>query len=200
MDELTEDLTLDELAERAGVSPRTVRFYIAEGLLAGPGARGKGALYGEEHLTRLRLIRLLGEQRIPLAKIRATLEGLTPGELREMLAREDARLRELRAAERSESPKAYLTKLLEGAREARGSGLPAASKASRPRLPSPMPSGERRPHDGASYLRAPAETWRHWELAPGVELHVRLDAEATQRALIARLLGAAREEPDPAAE
>ena len=52
---------IEELADLVGVPVRTVRYYIAEGLLPGPGTRGKGTVYGEEHLLRLRLIRLLAD-------------------------------------------------------------------------------------------------------------------------------------------
>ena len=44
-----QSLTIEELAERAETSVRTIRFYIAEGLLPGPGARGKAASYSGEH-------------------------------------------------------------------------------------------------------------------------------------------------------
>src|SRR5690242_10862011 len=51
--------TIEELAEQVGTPVRTIRFYIAEGLLSGPGTRGKAASYSGEHLLRLRLIRRL---------------------------------------------------------------------------------------------------------------------------------------------
>src|SRR3954464_11640452 len=55
-------LTIEELARRADVPVRTVRFYIAERLLPGPGARGRDAVYSEEHLLRLLLVRRLSER------------------------------------------------------------------------------------------------------------------------------------------
>jgi DNA-binding transcriptional MerR regulator len=45
--------TLRELAAEAGLPPRTVRYYIARGLLAGPVKAGRGAAYGAEHRARL---------------------------------------------------------------------------------------------------------------------------------------------------
>ncbi|MEU3877403.1 MerR family transcriptional regulator, partial [Streptomyces sp. NPDC029704] len=50
-------LTVDELAARAGVTVRTVRFYSARGLLPPPeiGPRRVGR-YGFAHLSRLALI------------------------------------------------------------------------------------------------------------------------------------------------
>ena len=48
-----EALTIEQLAERVGVTVRTVRFYISDGLLPGPEGRGKAASHGDEHLLRL---------------------------------------------------------------------------------------------------------------------------------------------------
>jgi len=69
-------LTLTELATVAGVTPRTVRYYIAQGLLPGPGEVGRGAHYGEAHFDRLALIRRLQREHQPLAEIRARMAEL----------------------------------------------------------------------------------------------------------------------------
>ena len=65
---------LGELADAAGVSPRTVRYYIAQGLLPSPGRLGAGTRYGTEQLDRLQLIRHLQDQGLSLAEIRDRLE------------------------------------------------------------------------------------------------------------------------------
>ena len=54
---MDDQLELAELADQAGVSIRTVRYYIQAGLLPRPEARGPGAHYTDEHLERLRLIK-----------------------------------------------------------------------------------------------------------------------------------------------
>ena len=69
------DLKLNELAEQAGVSPRTVRYYIALGLLPSPGRLGPGTRYGRDHLDRLRLVKRLQEERLSLAEIRRRIEA-----------------------------------------------------------------------------------------------------------------------------
>ncbi|MEV4560098.1 MerR family transcriptional regulator [Kitasatospora sp. NPDC049285] len=51
-----------ELAEAAGVSVRTVRFYRERRLLPPPRKEGRIAWYGEQHLARLRLIAELLER------------------------------------------------------------------------------------------------------------------------------------------
>ncbi|HZB71620.1 MAG TPA: MerR family transcriptional regulator, partial [Acidimicrobiales bacterium] len=50
------DLSVDQLAERAGVTVRTIRFYQSEGLLPLPGRHGREARYGPAHVERLDLI------------------------------------------------------------------------------------------------------------------------------------------------
>lgn len=69
---------------RAGVTPRTVRYYVAEGLLPAPGGAGRHRTYTEEHLLRLEAIRRLKESYLPLAEIRERLEGLDEEGLRKI--------------------------------------------------------------------------------------------------------------------
>jgi DNA-binding transcriptional MerR regulator len=57
--------TLDDLVAATGFSKRQIRFYITKKLVLGAGeSRGPGAVYGEETLQRLRLIRVLKDKRI----------------------------------------------------------------------------------------------------------------------------------------
>ncbi|MCK1818435.1 MerR family transcriptional regulator [Streptomyces sp. XM83C] len=70
-------LTIDELAARAGVTVRTVRFYSTRGLLPPPvlGPRRVG-WYGAGHLARLALIEELRRQGMTLAAIERYLRQL----------------------------------------------------------------------------------------------------------------------------
>lgn len=70
--------SLDELSREAGVTPRTIRYYIAEGLLPPPESIGRNARYGQEHLDRLRLIDQLKAQYLPLKEIRTRLASMSP--------------------------------------------------------------------------------------------------------------------------
>lgn len=63
------DLTVDELAERAGVPVRRIRFYNGRGLLPPPRLEGRTGRYDEAHLERLKLIRDLQEAGFTLAAI-----------------------------------------------------------------------------------------------------------------------------------
>ncbi|WP_326719371.1 MULTISPECIES: MerR family transcriptional regulator [unclassified Streptomyces] len=73
-------LTVDELAARAGVTVRTVRFYSTKGLLPPPviGPRRVGH-YSQEHLARLALIEELQHQGMTLAAIERHLQQLPAG-------------------------------------------------------------------------------------------------------------------------
>src|SRR5262249_854598 len=66
---------LDELAQKAGASARTVRYYVQRGLLPAPAFRGKDTAYTREHLVRLKAIRKLQERFLPLDAIQAELAG-----------------------------------------------------------------------------------------------------------------------------
>ena len=57
---------IEELADRAGVSRRTVRYYVQRGLLPAPPFKGPDTVYGEEHLVRLKAIRVLQARFLPL--------------------------------------------------------------------------------------------------------------------------------------
>ncbi|MFH9419585.1 MerR family transcriptional regulator [Streptomyces sp. NPDC017529] len=78
-----ETLTVDELAARAGVTVRTVRFYSTRGLLPPPaiGPRRVGR-YGAAHLSRLALIEELQHHGMTLAAIERYLAQL-PADLSE---------------------------------------------------------------------------------------------------------------------
>jgi DNA-binding transcriptional MerR regulator len=79
---------LSELAESTGIEARTIRSYIERGLLPGPDARGRGAAYSEEHLSRLHLISSLRRARpdVTLGEIRIFLQGLNPEQIRGLAA------------------------------------------------------------------------------------------------------------------
>jgi len=62
-------LSIGELADRADVSRRTIRFYVQRGLIAPPQGGGRGAHYTEDHLERLLAVKRLQEVGIPLEVI-----------------------------------------------------------------------------------------------------------------------------------
>ena len=68
--------SLTDLARLADVTPRTIRDYGAQGLLPSPESAGPATRYGDGHLARLRLIRRLQRDHLPLAEIRIRLERM----------------------------------------------------------------------------------------------------------------------------
>lgn len=61
---------VSELAEKAGVTKRTIHYYISKGLLLPPDENGVNSLYNDKHLERLLLIKKLQSEYMPLNKIR----------------------------------------------------------------------------------------------------------------------------------
>ena len=75
--------TLAGLAEETGLSRRTIRYYIARGLLDGPLKAGRGSRYGRRHLERLRLIQRHQAEGKTLAAIARDLSGAAEAPLPE---------------------------------------------------------------------------------------------------------------------
>jgi DNA-binding transcriptional MerR regulator len=73
--------SLQELTSITGVTPRTVRYYVSEGLLPPPVAAGPRSYYTENHLQRLRLIVHLKDTYLPLREIRRRLQELSDDEI-----------------------------------------------------------------------------------------------------------------------
>jgi DNA-binding transcriptional MerR regulator len=71
--------SLQELAQLTGIPGRTIRFYIAEGLLEGPLTQGSRASYSDQHLSKLRTIRDLQARGLSLRSIRSQLMLAQPG-------------------------------------------------------------------------------------------------------------------------
>lgn len=67
--------SVGELAELGGVSRRTVRYYVQEGLIPAPYGLGRGSHYGPEHLEELVKVKAMQEQGMALDAIRSALSG-----------------------------------------------------------------------------------------------------------------------------
>lgn len=64
---------VSELADKAGVTKRTIHYYISKGLLLPPEGSGVNSVYNDEHLERILLIKKLQAEYMPLNKIREYL-------------------------------------------------------------------------------------------------------------------------------
>lgn len=73
------EMSIDELARRAGTLSSTVRMYQARSLLPKPTRSGRNAHYGPQHLERLRLIERLQRRGFSLAGIKQLLDAWDAG-------------------------------------------------------------------------------------------------------------------------
>ena len=67
-----ERYAIGDLARLGGVSRRTVRYYVQEGLIPPPLGVGRGNHYGAEHLERILQVKALQEAGRTLEEIRHT--------------------------------------------------------------------------------------------------------------------------------
>lgn len=191
------EYTLQDLAELADVTPRTIRFYVAQGLLPSPGRVGPGTTYGPGHLARLKLIRQLQREHLPLAEIRARLESLSDAAV---LALVDAPQRITGPTSATDYIRGVLAK-------SRVSDMPAAYAAAPGRLAAPpMPAMRAMAEMPAPAMPPSTETlspdrsqWDRVVLVPDVELHVRRPLTRHLNKRVERLIAIAREllEEDP---
>ncbi|HEV2889437.1 MAG TPA: MerR family transcriptional regulator [Frankiaceae bacterium] len=76
---MPDDLTIDQLAQRTGVTSRNIRAYQERGLLPPPRLVGRTGHYGDGHVARLRHITSMLERGFSLAAIREVFEAWERG-------------------------------------------------------------------------------------------------------------------------
>jgi DNA-binding transcriptional MerR regulator len=202
--------SLTELADLAGVTPRTVRYYLAQGLLPAVGPSGPGSKYDDGHLARLRLIRRLQAEHLPLAEIRRRLDDLGDDEIRELAGSgepeppADSALDYLRAVLGGPTARPALTRpranvtLSAPLRRSMSMGLAEAA------VPAPTPATSPPPARASQAVpatpdvppAAPAIERSQWDriaLAPDIELHIRRPLVRAQQKQVDRLVTIARE-------
>jgi DNA-binding transcriptional MerR regulator len=69
-------LTIDELAQRTGMTVRNIRAHQSRGLLPPPEVRGRTGYYDDEHVARIELIKEMQADGFNLGAIRRLLEGV----------------------------------------------------------------------------------------------------------------------------
>jgi DNA-binding transcriptional MerR regulator len=165
------EYTLHELATIAGVTPRTVRYYISVGLLPPPGQVGPNTRYGDDYLQRVRLIRRLQEQHLPLAEIRSRIEGMDDADIAAALGTGH------------------------GVAEASSALDYIRSLTNRPPAPIPMAAAPAAPYPSqAPEPPGPIRsTWERVSLTPDVELHIRRPLGRIDNKRVERLITIARE-------
>lgn len=176
------DYSLADLTKLTGVSARTVRYYIAQGLLPAASQQGPNARYSEVHLDRLRLIKKLQAGHLPLAEIRRQLASLPADQV--------ASLADSVATEApAESALDYIQSLLKPsstvfAIPVAPAAMTAQARTNQLRVTEPPPSPTPEP-DRAQ--------WDRITLDPDVELHIRRPLSRRQNRRVERLIAIARE-------
>ena len=79
------ELTIDQLAQRTGMTVRNIRAHQTRGLLPPPAVRARTGYYGPEHVARLEVIREMQDAGFNLNAIRHVLEMAPPGAGEELL-------------------------------------------------------------------------------------------------------------------
>jgi DNA-binding transcriptional MerR regulator len=158
---------------------RTIRYYIAEGLIqATDEKQGTSSVFSYLNLLQVVAVKKLQAEHFPIRKIREVVAGKSEQELETLLGIGQE------SGTKGSDAKRYLESLLtsapEGARPLRSTRFTRRS----PAAPSPAsPSAE-----------SPAGSWQRIEIEPGLELHVRSDytppaTSARTRSLAERIRG-----------
>jgi DNA-binding transcriptional MerR regulator len=90
MAETQDQLTIDELAQRTGMTVRNIRAHQSRGLLPAPDVQGRIGYYGDRHISRLELIQQLQAGGFNLTAIQRLVEraeetGDNIGDLRNLV-------------------------------------------------------------------------------------------------------------------
>jgi DNA-binding transcriptional MerR regulator len=192
------DLTLAELAASSGLEPRTIRSWVAQGLLPGPLSRGPAAKYPADALERVRAVRAMRELLgMSLSAIRQELLVATPEQVGAYAAKAVGLASELAEAPPPGAPRSSALDYLRALR-AEAPPAPVADMAA-PALPSaapPAPSATSGFEALESRLagrtakpaarKARAEEWLRIPVTPDVELAVRGRLDAEQRTRLER--------------
>jgi DNA-binding transcriptional MerR regulator len=194
-----EGYDLPALSRDARVTPRTIRYYVQQGLLPSPGGRGPGTRYDRGHLDRLRLIKRLQKRHLPLAEIRRRLEEMDDASVSDAL-------RAASGADEGSTALEYVQQVLaRGVAPQRPGPVARLSKSGSPQAsqfvavaagsaPLAAPSGSE------VVAREQRSQWERITLAPDVEMHVRRPLSRAQNRMVERLIEVARralEEGEP---
>ena len=148
------------------LSPRTIRYYIAEGVLRRPDERGT---FSQAHLDRLKLILRLKQAFLPIAEIREKLQLLSDGDVTAELERYETQSKPPVSNLAAE----YTQRLL--------------AQRSRPIVHEELHSSKAAPPSLTK-----SETWERITLSPDIELHVRQPLSANEHTYLTALLDYAR--------
>jgi DNA-binding transcriptional MerR regulator len=139
---------------------RTIRYYMAEGLIQTPEEKqGTASVFGYLNLLQLVTVKKLQAEHFPIRKIRELVAGKGEQELETLLGVGSAQGKKSRDGE----AKRYLESLLAPA-SMKSSPAPPPAAASGVEMAAPPPQQFDQSH-----------SWQRVEIEPGLELHIRSD-------------------------
>jgi DNA-binding transcriptional MerR regulator len=174
-----QEYTIAELADLTGVTPRTVRYYVSIGLLPAPGQVGPRTVYGHGILQRLRLIRRLQADHLPLGDIGSRMAGMDDAAVDAALADQSGP---------ADSALEYIRRLRAG-HVGPASGTPARPAAA---LAVPAPATAQ-PGAGTATSTTQRTQWERVALSDNVELHIRRPLGRLDNKRVERLIRIGRE-------
>ena len=195
--------SIADLARLAGVTSRTIRYYVTQGLLASPDTLGPKARYTDGHLARLRLIRRLQREHLPLAEIRSRLAGMTDADVGALLSLSGG-TGDAGAEPPQDSAVDYVRRLLRPAAPVPVTSASIAPPAppppsfTAPGTPVPAPPAPL-PDDPSAFgvEASPAEpdrsTWERLGITRDIEIHIRRPLDRRANKQVDRLVRIARE-------
>lgn len=199
---MVQDLTIEDLAQQSGLSLRTLRYYIQEGLLPGPDTAGKYASYSQLHLDHLAMITRLKNLHLPLKEIRHLLSNMSTEDMRRILDYQDElhfNIQDKFDPIKPDSVEpAGKTSALEYIRdlEQRQSGF--RSVAGSPSIPAAPQAYQAQPEnfrvkESARIYQPNKERWTKVVLGDGIELNIREEIARKNRDEIDELIKKAAE-------
>jgi DNA-binding transcriptional MerR regulator len=78
---MADDLTLEQLAHEARITPRAARYYLERGLLPSAARKGRNTRYSRDLVVRLRAIGELRLQGMPIDPIKEKLASMSHEEI-----------------------------------------------------------------------------------------------------------------------
>jgi DNA-binding transcriptional MerR regulator len=130
---------------------RTIRYYMAEGLIQTPGEKqGTASLFGYLNLLQLLTVKKLQAEHLPIRKIRELVAGKSEAELEMLLGVGTVAAKKSRETD----AKRYLESLL----------APESAPPLMQAAPAPPPQ-----------MLDQSASWQRIEIEPGLELHIRSD-------------------------
>jgi DNA-binding transcriptional MerR regulator len=187
--------TINELSALTGLPVRTIRYYLAQGLIPSAGKEGPATRYPEATLARLRLITRLRDAHLPLAEIRKRLDALTDEEVVELTATPaepgptGTALDYVRSVLASDDQTAAFVE--PAFLRAASVSAPHAPLAQRSAIDIPASDAGPPPPD-----RSPLGQRSQWErvsITPDIELHLRRPLSRRDNRMVERLIAFARQ-------